>query len=136
METTSSRTWLSRTAAAWFAVAITGQFVFAFSVAVFYGLSAGRDHWQSWNRFMTHGYVPDQSVGNGAVVLHLLAATLVVVSGALQLVPQLRHRAPTLHRLNGRLYLTCAVFASLAGLFMLWNRGAVGDVCPTRRRRP
>lgn len=128
MNTSSSRTWLSRTAAAWFAVGIAGQLAFAFSVAVFYGLSAGRGHWQSWNRFMTHGYMPDQSVGNGAVALHLSAATLLVVSGALQLVPQLRNRAPTLHRVNGRLYLTCAVLASLAGLFMLWNRGAVGDV--------
>lgn len=111
----------------WFVVGVAGQMLFALSVAAFYGLAAARGHWQSWNRFMTQGYVPDEAIGNGAVALHLLAATLVVVSGALQLVPQLRRRAPTLHRWNGRLYLSCAVLASVAGLFMLWNRGAVGD---------
>ena len=127
MKSNSSRTWLARAAAAWFAVGVTGQLLFAFSVAAFYGLSAVRGHWPSWNRFMTHGYVAEQAVGNGMVALHLAAATLVVVSGALQLVPQVRKKAPVLHRWNGRLYLTCAVLASLAGLFMLWNRGAVGD---------
>ena len=127
MEPNSSRTWLARAAAAWLTVGVTGQLLFAFSVAVFYGLSAGRGHWLSWNRFMTHGYVPEHTVGNGMVALHLAAATLVVVSGALQLVPQLRRKAPVLHRWNGRLYLSCAVLASLAGLFMLWNRGAIGD---------
>lgn len=118
---------MSRAAAGWFVVGVASQLLFALSVAAFYGLTASRGHWQSWNRFMTQGYVPDQAAGNGAVALHLLAATLVVVSGALQLVPQLRRRAPALHRWNGRLYLSCAVLASLAGLFMLWTRGAIGD---------
>lgn len=118
---------MSRAAAGWFVVGVASQLLFALSVAAFYGLTASRGHWQSWNRFMTQGYVPDQTAGNGAVALHLLAATLVVVSGALQLVPQLRRRAPALHRWNGRLYLSCAVLASLAGLFMLWTRGAIGD---------
>ena len=127
MESSSSRRWLGRAATGWFVVGVAGQMLFALSVAAFYGLTASRGHWQSWNRFMTQGYVPDQAVGNGAVVLHLLAATLVVVSGALQLVPQLRRRAPAVHRWNGRLYLSCAVLASVAGLFMLWTRGTVGD---------
>ncbi len=127
MEAASSRRWLGRAAAGWFVVGVAGQILFALSVAAFYGLTASRGHWQSWNRFMTQGYVPHQAVGNGAVALHLLAASLVVVSGALQLVPQLRRRAPTLHRWNGRLYLSCAVLASVAGLFMLWTRGTVGD---------
>ena len=83
MESGPSRRWLSRAVVGWFVVGVAGQMLFALSVAAFYGLAASRGHWQSWNRFMTQGYVPDEAIGNGAVALHLLAATLVVVSGAL-----------------------------------------------------
>lgn len=128
----SSTAWARRlldwSAKAWFVVAVVGQLVFAFSVASFYGLTAGRGNWDAWNRSMSHGYVEGQSVGNAAVAIHLLSATIVVLCGALQLVPRNRRRVPAFHRWNGRAYLVCALLASVAGLFMIWARGAVGDL--------
>jgi tetratricopeptide (TPR) repeat protein len=56
------------------------------------------------------------------------AAVLIIVSGAIQLVPQVRTRAPSLHRWNGRLYMVAAFTVSIAGLYMLWVRGSVGDI--------
>jgi tetratricopeptide (TPR) repeat protein len=77
---------------------------------------------------MTHGYIPGETTGNAVVVTHVLAAVTIIVSGALQLIPQVRRDAPTFHRWNGRLFLLVASVASLAGLYMIWFRGAIGDL--------
>jgi tetratricopeptide (TPR) repeat protein len=45
----------------------------------------------------------------------------------IQLVPQIRERAPWFHRWNGRLYIVSAFAVSVAGLYMTWIRGSVGD---------
>lgn len=123
----SARRWVAASATLWFCVALVGQGVFAASVASFYGLSAMRGHWESWNRSMPRGHVAGDPVGNGVVAIHLLAATLVVIGGALQLVPRIRRTAPAFHRWNGRVYLVFAVLASVVGTFMAWRAGAVGD---------
>jgi uncharacterized membrane protein len=112
----------------WFVVCVLGQLIFAFTVASFYGLTAARGNWQQWNKNMTHGYSPDHPMGNLVVAIHLASAVIILLSGAIQLVPFVRRRAPRLHRWNGRLYMLSALGVSLAGLFMLWGRGAVGDL--------
>jgi tetratricopeptide (TPR) repeat protein len=119
---------LNAAARFWFVVTVAGQLVFAFAVGSFYTAAAVRGNFLTWNRFMSHGYVPGDTVGNVAVVVHLLAAVLIMVSGALQLVPQIRLRAPSLHRWNGRAYLLTAFATSVAGLYMLWVRGTPGDL--------
>ena len=53
---------------------------------------------------------------------------MVILAGALQIIPQVRNRFPTFHRWNGRVYLLTAVSLSIAGLYMLFVRGATGDV--------
>ncbi|MGC2402405.1 MAG: DUF2306 domain-containing protein [Acidobacteriaceae bacterium] len=112
----------------WFVVCVFGQLIFAFTVASFYGLTAARGNWQQWNKNMTHGYSPDHPLGNLVVAAHLASAVIVLLSGAIQLVPFVRRRTPRLHRWNGRLYMLSAFGVSLAGLYMLWGRGAVGDL--------
>ena len=119
---------LNWTARLWFVVTCAGQLMFGTYVAVLYGGAALHGKSGDWNTVMTHGYVAGESMGNRIVAIHLLMAALVMLGGALQLVPTLRTRAPALHRWNGRLYLAGAVLASLSGLYMLWFRGAVGDL--------
>jgi uncharacterized membrane protein len=46
----------------------------------------------------------------------------------LQLIPQIRNRFPVFHRWNGRIYIATAFTISLAGLYMTWIRGSVGDL--------
>jgi len=110
----------------WFVVTVIGQLAFAFSVASFYGLTALRGDFHRW-RF-THGYVPGVSMGNFAVAMHLVSAVVVILAGTIQLVPQVRERFPAIHRWNGRIYMLTAVTVSLAGLYMTWIRGSVGDL--------
>ena len=112
----------------WFAVVVIGQLLFALSVAAFYGAAAGRGDFDAWNRVMTHGYVPGEPLGNVAVGIHLVSAVIVILGGALQLLPQIRARAPAFHRWNGRVYIVAGFAISIAGLYMLWFRGAVGDL--------
>ena len=119
---------LKAAAGFWFVVAVLGQLVFAFAVASFYGLSAAHGHWQQWNKSMTHGYTPGHPMGNLAVVIHLSSAVVILLSGAIQLIPQVRRRAPVFHRWNGRIYFVAAFAISIAGLYMLWFRGTVGDL--------
>jgi uncharacterized membrane protein len=119
---------LKAAARLWYLTAVIGQLVFAFTVASFYASAAVRGNFEAWNRFMSHGYVAGDTIGNVTVAVHLLAAVFIVLSGAVQLVPQIRHRAPFLHRWNGRLYVLSAFTVSTAGLYMQWVRGNLGDI--------
>jgi uncharacterized membrane protein len=112
----------------WFVVAVIGQLIFAFAVASFYGLTGLRGDFHGWSKFITHGYVPGDTVGNFAVIMHVASAVVVMLAGALQLVPGVRNRFPAFHRWNGRIYMLTAVALSMAGLYMTWIRGSVGDI--------
>jgi uncharacterized membrane protein len=119
---------LKASARLWFVVAVSGQLMLAAYVAWFYGSTAVRGDLEAWNRVLSRGYVRGDAAGNLAVIVHLIAAVVLIVGGALQLIPQVRERAPRFHRRLGRVYLLMAVATSLAGLYMTWIRGTVGDV--------
>jgi len=113
----------------WFVVMVVGQLVFAFTVASYYGLAAVRGNTAlAWTKHITHGQVPGDTLGNFAVAMHLATAVIVSAAGMMQLIPQVRVRFPAFHRWNGRLYLLTAFTVSLAGLYMTWVRGSVGDL--------
>ena len=118
---------LSLAAAAWCVVAVCGQVLFAMYVAVFYGgaLLAGQP--ERWNAVVPHAWMPGQTTANLSLSAHLLLAMLILVSGALQLVPQVRQRLPALHRWNGRFYLIAALLMGGGGMVMVWTRETPGD---------
>jgi uncharacterized membrane protein len=121
---------LALTAAArcWFAVTVAGQLVFGAYIVALYGGAAVHGDFNGWNKVMTHGFVRADFAGNAVTGAHLLMAVLIMLGGALQLLPLLRARAPSLHRWNGRIYVVAAMVAALSGLYMMWFRGAVGDL--------
>lgn len=123
-----AETALKTAARFWFAVAIVGQLVFGFTVASFYGMAAVRGDVHAWSRFMSHGLVAGDTAGNLAVAFHVSSAAIIMLAGALQLIPQVRSRFPLFHRWNGRVYMLTAVTLSLAGLYMTWIRASVGDI--------
>ena len=112
----------------WFSVAVIGQLMFAAYVLSFYGRTALQGRVESWNRVLAHGYVRGDAAGNLALIAHLLAAVILIVGGAIQLIPQVRDRVPVLHRWTGRVYLLTAFITSITGLYMTWIRGIRGDV--------
>ncbi|PWF47582.1 DUF2306 domain-containing protein [Massilia glaciei] len=119
---------LKAAAAFWLAVTAIGQLIFVVYIVALYGRSTVQGNFAAWNKVMPHGYVPGDSIGNAALAGHMLLAAIIMLGGLLQLVPQLRTRAPAFHRWNGRVYLLSAVAASLTGLYMVWFRGAAGDL--------
>lgn len=122
--TTMSEKALSRTVSLWFIVAVSGQWLFAYYIAVVYGGTALDGNLVSWTKRMIHGFVEGDYMGNAFVLLHILLAFIITVGGPLQLIPQFRNRFPRFHRINGRIYIFTAILISLAGLFMTWSRSA------------
>src|SRR5450631_3969436 len=112
----------------WFVVAVIGQLIFAFAVASFYGVTTLRGDLHRWSKFISRGHVSGDTMGNLAIAVHVASAVIVLLAGALQLIPQVRKRFPVFHRWNGRIYLLAAVSLATAGLYMTWIRGTVGDL--------
>ncbi|GAA0709401.1 DUF2306 domain-containing protein [Dokdonella soli] len=110
-------------AISWFAVAATGQLLFVVYLLLLYGRAALRGDWAALNKVMPHGYVPGDVPGNLTIALHILLAVIITLGGLIQLVPQIRLRAPAFHRWNGRVYMTCVAATCVAGLYMVWVRG-------------
>ena len=109
----------------WFVVAVIGQLLFALAAASFYGLTALRGDYHGWR--ITQGHVAGDLAGNSAVAMHLISAVVIMLAGAVQLVPQVRSRFPVFHRWNGRIYMLAALAVSAAGVYMTW-RGSIGDL--------
>ena len=93
-----------------------------------YGRAALRGDWGALNKVMPHGYVPGDVLGNLTIALHIMLAVIITLGGLVQLVPQIRARAPAFHRWNGRVYVACVAATCVAGLYMVWVRGSVGDL--------
>lgn len=110
----------------WFVVAVLGQWVFLYFIVALYGASTVTGDFQAWNRnkFLFKGYVAGDTAGNLAFAAHALLAAIMAFGGAIQLIPQIRARALSIHRWNGRLFLLTAFGVSLSGLYMSWVRGA------------
>lgn len=120
---TDGRRSLQTAATFWFLVAAAGQLLFVGYLLLLYGRGAFRGDWTVLNKVMPHGYVHGDVMGNLVIALHILLAVVITLGGLVQLVPQVRTRAPAFHRWNGRVYLTCVCATCVAGLYMVWVRG-------------
>jgi uncharacterized membrane protein len=118
---------LKLAAAGWLAAMLLGQWAFFYYIAAFYGGSAISGDFEVWNRlavFGRHPFVAGDGIGNLSFLAHALAAGIVALGGALQLVPQIRSRFPTFHRWNGWLFLLTVTALSLSGFYLVWIRSS------------
>lgn len=106
----------------WFVTAVLGQAAFAAYIAAFYGLASLRGDWTSWNDVMFSGLIAGDVAGNAVMFVHIALAFVITVGGPLQLVPQIRVKAPVFHRWNGRIYMLTAAVMSIGGLYLTWAR--------------
>lgn len=115
---------LTGAAGFWLAVALIGQWAFFYYIAVFYGASTLTGDIASWGRntLVSRSYVAGDLAGNLAFGGQALAAGIVAFGGALQIIPQVRARFPTVHRWNGRLFLLTVTGLSLSGFYLVWVR--------------
>jgi hypothetical protein len=87
----------------WFLVAVIGQWAFLYYIVAFYGPSTFTGNFQAWTRntFLRMSYVPGDTAGNLAFAAHALLAAVIAFGGAIQLIPQIRARAISVHRWIG-----------------------------------
>jgi uncharacterized membrane protein len=120
---------LKSAAGCWFLVAVIGQWAFLYYIVAFYGPSTFTGNFQAWtkNTFLRMSYVPGDTAGNLAFAAHALLAAVIAFGGAIQLIPQIRTRALSVHRWIGRVFLITALGLSVSGLYMEWVRGDRGS---------
>ena len=123
----SGQTFLRRTGQAWFAAAVAGQWFFVLYVAMYFGpVLLGKGLAGLEETHLPHGFVGGDVIGNLIIAVHVMLAIVIIGGGPLQLMPFIRKRFPTFHRINGRVYLALVFVTSLAGLFIVWTRGVLG----------
>lgn len=120
----SSGVVLDAAARLWWAAAVIGQAIFLYYIVAVYGPSTLSGNFAAWNenKALIKGHVPGDTAGNLAFAAHVLLAAVVTFGGTLQLVPQIRAKAPAVHRWVGRAFLVTAILGSVAGLYMTWGR--------------
>lgn len=109
----------------WLIVALLGQWAFFYYIAAFYGTSTISGDFEVWNRLKAIGrtpFVAGDTAGNLAYAAHALGAGIIAFGGALQLIPQIRARAPAFHRWNGRIFLLTVTGLSVSGFYLVWVR--------------
>ena len=121
---------LKAAAGFWLLVAVIGQWSFLYYIVAFYGRSTLSGNLQVWtkNTFLRMSYVRGDTAGNIAFASHALLAAVIAFGGAIQLVPQIRARAISVHRWIGRIFFVTALGLSTSGLYLVWVRGDRGDL--------
>ncbi len=116
---------LKGTGVLWFLTAAAGQIAFVYYIVVYYGSRTASGNFAAWNdRPIITGYVAGDGVGNFMFAAHVLLAAVITFGGLLQLTPQIRNRARSFHRWNGRLFLIIAYFMAAGGIWLVWGRGS------------
>ena len=109
----------------WFIMAVIGQWMFVYYIAVHYGGGIAQGDFSTWKSTSIKGHIAGDISGNLMFITHVLMAAVITFGGTLQLVPQIRDRAISFHRWNGRLFIVLAFVMSLGGLYLTWVRGAI-----------
>jgi hypothetical protein len=109
----------------WAATMIVGQWVFFYYLAGFYVRAIVAGDIQDWsrNRGIFKGYAPGDFAWNAYFGAHVTLAAVIAFGGVLQMLPQIRDRAPWLHRWNGRAFMLAAAGGAVTGLWMTLARG-------------
>lgn len=119
---------LTAAAGLWLAVALVGQWAFVTYILTSYAWPAAQGNIEAWADRALKGYEPGDTAGNLVFGAHVLMAAVMTFGGALQLVPQIRARARSFHRWNGRIFLLTAFTISLGGLYLVWVRHATSTL--------
>ncbi len=111
-----------------FSVGVIGQWIFVYYIVAFYGGVVVNGTYEKINEQLGHGIIEGDSIGNFMLTVHLALAAVITFGGPIQFFSSIRNRFPTFHRWNGRIYFVTAFLISIAGLYMIYTRGAHGGI--------
>ena len=107
----------------WISSAIFGVYIVAH-----YGGAIPADTLEDWNVTLPRLYEAETPGASGGIGMHFFAGALLLVLGPIQLVRQVRAKAPAVHRWIGRLYALAAFLAGVGGLTFIALKGTVGGL--------
>lgn len=110
-----SRRILPKVTQLWFICAVIGQWWMVYYLVMHFG---GESLAGNFKPFTS---VSEQHFSMFSLALHILLGAAIMIGGPLQLVPQIRQKAPKFHRLNGRVFSTAVAIGTLFGLYLIWT---------------
>jgi hypothetical protein len=110
-------------AAIWISSAIFGVYILAF-----YGGAIPAGTLTDWNETLPRLYEADTPGASAGIGLHFFAGAVLLLFGPIQLISQVRAKAPVVHRWIGRIYALAAFLAGVGGLTFIAIKGTVGGM--------
>jgi hypothetical protein len=115
----------------WSAITLVGAVwissaIFGFYILVFFGGALPANSLEDWNQSLPRLYEPHTPMASIGIGAHFAAGAILLMLGPIQLVGQIRSRAPAVHHWIGRIYAFAAFAAGLGGLSFIVLKGTVG----------
>lgn len=107
----------------WISSAIFGVYILAY-----YGGAIPAATLEDWNATLPKLYEAHTPVASAGIGLHFFAGAVLLVLGPVQLIKQVRTKAPAVHRWIGRIYAAAAFAAGVGGLVFIAAKGTVGGM--------
>lgn len=109
--------------AVWVSSAIFGAYIIAY-----YGGAIPAGTLEQWNATLPKLYEAETPGASAGIGLHFFAGATLLVLGPVQLIRQVRAKAPAVHRWVGRIYAAAAFLAGVGGLTFIAIKGTVGGL--------
>lgn len=107
--------------AVWISSAIFGAYILAY-----YGGAIPAGTMEQWNATLPALYEAHTPMASAGMGLHFFAGATLLLLGPVQLIGEIRTRAPAVHRWIGRVYALAAFAAGIGGLTFILLKGTVG----------
>lgn len=108
-------------AAVWISSAI-----FGFYILVFFGGALPANSLADWNQSLPKLYEPHTPLASVGIGAHFAAGAILLMLGPIQLIGEIRAKAPAVHHWIGRIYALAAFAAGVGGLTFILAKGTVG----------
>lgn len=107
----------------WISSAIFGAYIIAY-----YGGAIPADTLTDWNATLPRLYEAETPGASAGIGMHFFAGAVLLLFGPIQLIWQVRAKAPAVHRWIGRIYALAAFLAGVGGLTFIAIKGTVGGM--------
>lgn len=120
----------------WSAIALVGvvwlsAFIFGVYIVAFYGGAIPAQTLEDWNASLPKLYEAHTPLASAGIGAHFFAGAILLLFGPVQLIGEIRAKAPAVHRWIGRAYALAAFAAGAGGLTFIAVKGTVGGVWMT-----
>jgi len=110
-------------AVVWVSSAIFGAYIIAY-----YGGAIPANTLTDWNATLPRLYEAETPGASAGIGMHFFAGAVLLLFGPIQLIGQVRVKAPAMHHWIGRVYTLAAFLAGVGGLTFIAIKGTVGGM--------